>query len=174
MSAKAVNSRVIYIYIYIYIMTYLKNIVSKSIPAQAPHKPAQAPWSIWAHVGAGKQAHTSPLGASELMWARKCSLESDPKFKYILSVCNFVYMPLVARSRLTSVDFRSNWPNAFMQPNQWVTGDQVLYPARILQLVSAHAHSFLWLSTHQDDAILEKPHISMLSIVFYTLWEDVC
>ena len=43
-------------------MTYLKSIVSKSIPAQAPHKPAQAPWSIWAHVGAGKQARTSPWG----------------------------------------------------------------------------------------------------------------
>ena len=89
-------------------MTYLKSIVSKSIPAQAPHKPAQAPWSIWAHAGTGKQARTSPWGASGLMRTRKCSLESDPKFKYILSVCNCFYMPLVARSRLTSVDFRSN------------------------------------------------------------------
>ena len=71
-------------------MTYLKNMVSKNIPAQAPHKPAQAPVSFWAHGGAAKQACTSPWGASGLMRARKCSLESDPKFKYILSVCNFV------------------------------------------------------------------------------------
>ena len=62
-------------------MTYLKSKVSKSKAAQAPHKPAQAPCSIWAHAGAGKQARTSPWGASGLMRARKCSLESDPKVK---------------------------------------------------------------------------------------------
>ena len=62
-------------------MTYLKNKVSKNNPAQAPHKPAQAPCSIWGHAGAGKQARTSPWGASGLMRARGCSFESDPKLK---------------------------------------------------------------------------------------------
>ena len=106
-------------------MTYLKSIVSKSIPAQAPHKPAQAPWSIWAHAGTGKQARTSPWGTSGFMWARECSLESDPKFKYILSVCNCFYMPLVARSHLTRSDFLSNSTNAFMQANECVTGHRI-------------------------------------------------
>ena len=45
----------------------------------------------------------SPWGASGLMRARKCSLESDPKFKYIRSVCHCFYMSLVARSHLTIV-----------------------------------------------------------------------
>ena len=82
-------------------MTYLKSCLSKSCSAQPPHNP---PWSIRAHAGAEKQARTTPWRATGLMRARRRSLESSPKFKSILSVCICFYMPLVARSHLTSAN----------------------------------------------------------------------
>ena len=74
-------------------MSYVKSIVSKSIPAQPPHNP---PWSIRAHAGPEKQARTTPRRAIGLMQARKRSLESNPKFTSIQSV---------SRSHLTSANF---------------------------------------------------------------------
>ena len=60
-------------------MMYLKSCLSKSCSAQPPHNPAQPPWSIRAQAGAGKQACTTPLGATGLIQARQCSLQSDHK-----------------------------------------------------------------------------------------------